>query len=96
MAQAKIEQPTNSKVKDFTSTNGNKYVLQKVSFSKWLDILDESESSGRRKRTYFYPAVLENVVVSPSIKVDDFEEAPYGGFAELDEVVAEAIRFQQS
>lgn len=78
------------KTKEFTSKAGTKYTFQKVAPAQWLDILDESEASGRIKRSAMYPAVLENVVVQPKVTVNDFED-----YSELDEVVTEAIRFQQ-
>lgn len=87
----------NNKTMEYKSKQGNKFMFQKVTPSKWLDILDESDSGGTRSRAKLYPAVLENVVVQPSgLKPDDFEEEGRGGFYELDEVVGAAIRFQQS
>lgn len=91
----------NPKIKNFTSEAGNSYVFQRVTPSKWLKILDDSEAGGQRKRTSLYPAILANVVVQPGgLTPDDFDtdedaEVQRGGFAELDEVVTEAIRFQQ-
>lgn len=82
----------------FTSEAGNVYTFQRVLPSKWLSVLDGAEVGGQRSRVKIYPAILENVVVQPAaLKVDDFEdeEGTRGGFAELDEVVTAAIRFQQ-
>lgn len=75
-------------IRDFVSKAGNKFKLQKVTPTQWLDILDEAEE-GKGKRRKMYAAVLENIVVQPQMSLDDFDD-----FGELDEVVAEAIRFQ--
>jgi hypothetical protein len=78
-------------VKDFESKSKTKYKFQKVAPIDWLDILDEVEDGakvGQRKR--LYGKVLENVVVQPKLEMKDFED-----FAEMDEVVTAAIRFQQ-
>lgn len=84
------------KTKDFTSAAGNKFVFQRVAPSKWLDVLDQADAGGVRSRSKLYPAVLESVIVQPAgLGVDDFEQEPYNGFGELDEVVTQAIRFQQ-
>lgn len=78
-------------LKDFTSKSGKQYKFQKVAPVEWLDILDEvedGEKKGQRRR--LYGAVTENVVVQPKLKLDEFED-----YAELDEVVTAAIKFQQ-
>lgn len=93
----------NPRTKEFVSEQGNTYIFQRVTPSKWLKILDESEAGGTRSRTKLYPAILGNVVVQPGgLSVDDFDKEVYeegepvrGGFSELDEVVTAAIRFQQ-
>jgi hypothetical protein len=90
-AQVKAE-----KIKNFTSTYGNNYVFQKVKPSKWLEIIDNTGNGVKRIRSLFYPAILENVVVQPSsMNVDDFEEEGRGDYAELEEVIDAALRFQQ-
>lgn len=77
--------------KDFTSKSGKEYKFQKVAPVDWLDILDEVEDGDKKgQRRRLYGAVLENVVVQPKMKAEDFED-----FGEMDEVVTEAIRFQQ-
>lgn len=82
---------------EFTSTDGNKYTLQKVKPSKWLEILDKSDATGTRSRKVFYAEVLGNVVAIPGgLTVDDFDSEERGGNAELDEVITAAARFQQS
>lgn len=84
----------NKNIKEFKSEFGNKYAFQKVKSSAWLDIMDEVEAAdGARGK--LYPAVLENVVVQPKLDVDDFDEDGRGGYAELEEVVTAAIRFQR-
>jgi len=80
---------------EFTSKFGNKYILQKVSVPKWLDIMDNVEVNGSPKRTKLYPAVLENIVVQPQMKMEDFDGEGYNGYAEIEEVVTQALRFQQ-
>lgn len=83
-------------VKSFTSTFGNTYMFQKVLPSKWLEIIDSTGNGVKRIRALFYPAILENVVVQPSMmKVDDFAEEDRGDYAELEEVIDAALRFQQ-
>lgn len=82
---------TNKNVKEFTSKSGKKYTFQKVAPVAWLDVLDEvedGEKKGQRRR--LYGKVLENVVVQPKMTMEEFED-----FAEMDEVVTAAIRFQQ-
>lgn len=81
------------KVKEYTSENGLKYTFQKVSPMSWLDMMDEVESNPKNQRRTLYPKVLENIVVSPKLTVDDFEER--GGFGELEEVVSAAVTFQR-
>lgn len=81
----------NSKQKEFKSASGEVYIFQKVAPVNWLDILDEvedGEKKGQRRR--LYGSVLENVVVKPRMSAEDFED-----YAELEEVVTAAIRFQQ-
>jgi ABC-type branched-subunit amino acid transport system ATPase component len=82
---------TNKNIKEFTSKSGVKYTFQKVAPVDWLDILDDveaGEKKGQRRR--LYGAVMENVVVAPKMELQDFDD-----FAEMDEVVTSAIRFQQ-
>lgn len=98
--QTKTNNAAVQKTKEFTTEFGNKFTFQKVTPSKWLKVLDDVDQNGSRSRSKLYPAVLENVVVSPAgLAPDDFDdEVNYpqlGGFAELDEVVTAAIRFQQ-
>ncbi|MFV8517114.1 hypothetical protein [Bacillus sp. SBS7] len=66
------------------------FVFQKVAPSAWLDIMDEVDENKATRRRSLYSAVLENIVVQPKMKLDDFEDS-----AELDDVVLAAIRFQQ-
>lgn len=83
------------KQKEFTSSFGNKFVLQRVGAAQWLDIMDDAEVNGVPKRKKLYPALLENVVVQPQLKLEDFDSEEYNGTAELEEVAKEALRFQQ-
>lgn len=76
---------------EFTSEEGNKYTFQKVAPVEWLDIMDEVEDGERKgQRRRLYGLTLENVVVAPKKQMSEFDT-----FAELDEVVAAALRFQQ-
>lgn len=82
---------TNKNQKEFTSKQGGKYTFQKVAPVAWLDVLDEvedGEKKGQRRR--LYGSVLEHVVVQPKKTMEEFDD-----FAEMDEVVTSAIRFQQ-
>jgi hypothetical protein len=80
------------KTKEFKSKNGNKYTFQTVLPSKWAEIADGiTDQHGKMLNAKAMPAMLENVVVQPSgLTMDDFEE-----WAELEEVVLAAYRFQQ-
>lgn len=90
MDQQKVELNT-SNIKTHTSTvTGDKYTLQKVKPSAWLDILDDVENNKENKNRTLYTKVLENIVVSPKKTMDDFTNS-----AELDEVVKAAISFQR-
>jgi hypothetical protein len=80
--------PKNKNIKEFTSANGTTYTFQKVSPVAWLDIMDEIEGAGQRRK--LYGSVLENIIVQPRMKLEEFTD-----FAELDEVVTAAIRFQR-
>ncbi|MEI5946472.1 hypothetical protein ETJ91_00390 [Bacillus albus] len=81
----------NKKTKTHTSKVEKKeYLFQKVAPSTWLDIMDEVDENKATRRRSLYSAVLENIVVQPKVKLDDFEDS-----AELDDVVLSAIRFQQ-
>jgi hypothetical protein len=79
----------NKKQMEFVSKfSGEKYIFQKVSPAAWLDIMDEVNAEKRSRK--LYDLTLENIVVQPKKTVDDFED-----FAELDEVVTAALRFQR-
>ncbi|MBF7156008.1 hypothetical protein [Bacillus albus] len=81
----------NKKTKTHTSKVEKKeYLFQKVAPSTWLDIMDEVDENKATRRRSLYTAVLENIVVQPKVKLDNFEDS-----AELDDVVLSAIRFQQ-
>lgn len=96
--KAKEAKATKERTKEFTSKDGNVYTFQRVKPSKWMEILDQSDDGvGRRNRVRYATLVLENVVAIPGgLTPDSFEEDGRGGYAELDEVVGAAIRFQQS
>lgn len=91
MAEQKEKKPVETQ-KEFTSEiTGNKYIFQKVTPIEWLDVLDEVEDGDKKKkRRRLYGAVCENIIVQPKMELNDWED-----FAEMDEVVTAAIRFQQ-
>lgn len=79
------------KQKEFTSTQGNKYMFQAVRPSIWMGIADEiTNDTGKLLHAKAMPALLEHVVVQPSgLTPDDFDE-----WSELNEVTAAAFQFQ--
>lgn len=78
--------------KEYTSKAGTKYVFQKVKPIDWLDIMDQcQDEQGKRSQKLLYKGVVENIIVNPQSKLEDWED-----FGELDEVVTQAIRFQQN
>ena len=76
---------------EFESKSCKKYIFQKAKPIQWLELMDDCEVNGQMRRSLMYPMVLENVVVQPQLKADDFDD-----MAELDEVVTAAIRFQSN
>ncbi len=79
-----------AKTKQFTSEKGNEYTFQMVDPVPWMDIMDEVEANKEKPRRTLYPKVLEEIVVQPKMKLDDFET-----YAEMEEVVTAALRFQR-
>lgn len=81
------------KSKEFQSSQGNKYTLQTVPNSVFLDIMDNSvKADGNPSISRLYPKMLEHIVVQPSgLNVDEFES-----FKELQEVCEAAMQFQQA
>lgn len=78
-------------IKEYTSTNsGEQYTFQKVTPAEWLDIMDEVNANKEKQSRTLYGKVLENIIVKPQQKLEDFDD-----FAEVDEVVTAAIRFQR-
>jgi hypothetical protein len=79
------------KQEEFVSESGNKYTFQSVLPSKWAQIIDGiSDKHGKLLNSKAMPAMLEHVIVKPQgLKMDDFED-----WAELEEVTAQALRFQ--
>lgn len=91
MSENTVRKP---KQKEFTTTQGNKFVFQSVPNSKYLEIMDDSvvKDNGQPSISILYPKMLEHVVVQPGgLSVDDFDD-----FAELREVCEAALKFQQS
>lgn len=91
---AAVKKP--ARTKQFTSSFGNEYTFQRLLPSGWLNLIDGIRENGN-KNIDLYQAILSQIVVVPgSMNVDDFElESKYGGYAELEEVVAAAKNFQQ-
>lgn len=72
------------------TVNGVEYTLQKVSPREWLRLKERCKGkNGLPIEEKTYTEVLEHIVVTPKKKLDDFED-----FAEVEEVVTTAIRFQ--
>jgi hypothetical protein len=89
MAEEKVTLTKNQK--EFKSEiSGKTFIFQKVTPVAWLDIMDEVEATKEKKSRKLYGEVMENIVVSPKMGLEDFED-----FAEMDEVVTAAIRFQR-
>lgn len=85
----------NEKIKQFTSKMGNQFTLQKVPAMTWLEIQERSAGAYGVRPTVIYPEVLKNIVVEPAgLKPDTFDDEPYGGTAEMREVVEAATTFQ--
>ncbi len=78
------------KTKEFTSKQGNTYTFQKVDPVPWMDIMDSMEANKEQPRRTLYPKVMENIVVQPQMKLEEFED-----YAEMEEVITAALRFQQ-
>lgn len=71
--------------------NETEYTLQKVYPVEWVKIRDRSKNKfGVPSEEKMFKEVLAHIVVEPKKKLEDFED-----WAEVDELVKEAIRFQQ-
>ena len=67
------------------------YTLQKIMPREWLRLRDRCKNRyGQPVEENLYTEVLKHIVVNPKVKVDDFKN-----FAELEELVQTAVRFQQ-
>lgn len=91
--ETKVEYQPRPKTKEFTSSvTGRKYTFQRVKPMQWLDLMDSVEDGDGRNRRKLYDMVLTNVVVQPpSMSLNDFDD-----FAEVDEVVTAATKFQRN
>jgi hypothetical protein len=70
--------------------NGSEYTLQKLLPREWLRLRERCKNkSGQPVEEKLYDELLEHIVVSPKKHLDDFED-----MAELEELMAEAVRFQ--
>lgn len=84
------------KIKQFESTFGNKFTFQRVAAADWADHMDQANETGSLKRSVLYANILEHIVVTPGgLKMEDFDEDPYNGYPEMEEVCGAAARFQQ-
>lgn len=82
--------------KEYTSEiSGNKYVFQKVQTVPWLRMQDELAAKGDKIEDRAR-MMLEHVIVQPRLSIEDFDdyESGFHGYAELNEVVMAAYRFQ--
>jgi hypothetical protein len=69
--------------------NGVEYTLQKMPAREWIRLRKRCTKNGNFDEEKFMDEILEHIVVDPKVKLDDFEE-----YADLEEVVAEAVNFQ--
>ena len=70
--------------------NGVEYTLQKVATNQWYKIKDRSkDKNGNPSEEKLFSEVLEHIVVSPKMKMADFEEVE-----DFEEVMQAAIMFQ--
>ncbi|MEK4026294.1 hypothetical protein ABZ756_13790 [Mammaliicoccus sciuri] len=71
--------------------NEKEFTLQKVFPVEWLKIRDRCKNKfGVPSEEKTYKEVLAHIVVSPKMKIEDFDD-----WGELDELVKEAVNFQQ-
>jgi len=70
--------------------NNTDYTLQKVTPRQWLRIRQRcKDKNGLPMEENLYSEILEHIVVSPKMTIDDFEE-----IETLEEVMKAAINFQ--
>ena len=68
---------------------GTEYTFQKITAREWIRLKKRCTKNGNFDEEKFIDEVLEHIVVEPKKTLDDFEN-----YAELEEVVAEAVNFQ--
>ena len=68
---------------------GNEYTFQKLPAREWIRLRKRCTKNNNFDEEKFMDEVLEHIVVEPKKTIDDFED-----YAELEEVVAEAVNFQ--
>lgn len=74
-----------------TTINDTDYTLQRVYPIEWVKIRDRSKNKfGVPSEEKMFKEVLAHIVVEPKRKLEDFKV-----WSELEELVKEAIRFQQ-
>ena len=71
--------------------NGTDYTFQKMPLRSWIQIQDKCKNQhGHPIDEKLIDEVLKHIVVSPKVSLEDFDDQ-----SELNEVVKEAITFQQ-
>jgi len=71
--------------------NGTDYTFQKMPLRSWIQIQDRCKNQhGHPIDEKLIDEVLKHIVVSPKVSLEDFDDQ-----SELNEVVKEAITFQQ-
>ena len=70
--------------------NGTEYELQKVPPRQWFRMRERTKNkNGLPIEEKLYSEILEHIVVSPKVTLDDFEEVE-----DIEELMKEAIEFQ--
>lgn len=69
--------------------NGTDYTLQKISAREWIRMRKRCTKNNNFDDEKFIEEILEHIIIDPKRKIDDFDD-----YAELEEVVAEAVNFQ--
>ena len=70
--------------------NGTDYQLQKLPPRQWLKLRERSKNAnGQPIEEKLYDEIFEHIIVSPKVKMDDFEE-----IEDVEDLMKEAITFQ--
>jgi len=72
-----------------TTIREKEYTFQEIPARQFLKMKQRcTDKNGQPIQEAFYSEILEHIVVSPKVKIDDF------GFSELDELASAAMEFQ--